>query len=130
MAKAKTGTDLRVASGIRPQTNRYYAKVALRYRLAAVVLGVVLALFCLAVLVLGSEYITYANLTYLVRDFDLTMGGRGEMAAVITYPRHEDMKFAPLIADDRNNYRDGKRCGKGNEHSSRKFSGESIAFFT
>ena len=30
MAKAKTGTDLRVSTGIRPQTNRYYAKVALR----------------------------------------------------------------------------------------------------
>ena len=95
MAKAKTGTDLRVSTGIRPQTNRYYAKVALRYRAAAVVLGVILALFCLAVLALGSEYITYDNLTYLARDFDLTMGGRGEMAAVITYPRHESMKFSP-----------------------------------
>ena len=58
MAKAKTGTDLRVASGIRPQTNRYYAKVALRYRMAAVAAGVILALFTLAVLVLGGEYIT------------------------------------------------------------------------
>ncbi len=95
MAKAKTGTDLRVASGIRPQTNRYYARVAMRYRVAAVVIGMILVLFCLAVLVLGSEYITYDNLTYLARDFDLTMGGRGELAAVITYPRHESMKFAP-----------------------------------
>ncbi|MBR4959545.1 MAG: hypothetical protein IKY52_01460 [Clostridia bacterium] len=95
MAKAKTGTDLRVASGIKPQTNRYYAKVALRYRMTAVAAGVLLVLFCLAVLVLGGEYITYDNLTYLARDFDLTMDGRSEMAAVISYPRHESMKFAP-----------------------------------
>lgn len=95
MARAKGGTDLRVSSGIRPQTNRYYARVALLYRTAAVVTGVVLALFCMVVLAVGSEYITYENLTYLARDFDLTMDGSGEMTSAVYYPRHESMKFAP-----------------------------------
>ncbi len=94
MAKTKTGTDLRVASGIKPQTNRYYARVALLYRTAAVVTGIVLVLFCMAVLALGRDYITYDNLTYLARDFDLTVKSGGDTAAMITYDRHESMKFA------------------------------------
>jgi len=96
MPKMKTepGTNVSVAGGIKPQTNRYYAKVALLYRTAAAVTGIFLALFCLAVLALGSEYITYDNLTYLARDFDLTVRNESEAAAVISYPRHETMKFA------------------------------------
>ncbi len=96
MPKMKTepGTNISVAGGIKPQTNRYYARVAVLYRTAAAVTGICLVLFCLAVLALGSEYITYDNLTYLARDFDLTVRSEGEAASVISYPRHETMKFA------------------------------------
>ena len=93
MPKTDPGTQIRVAGEIKPQTNRYYGKVALLYRGAAAVTAVVLVLFCLAVLALGSEYITYDNLTYLARDFDLTIHNRGDAAAVISYDRHETMKF-------------------------------------
>ena len=98
MPKAKTdpGTNVSVAGGIKPQTNRYYAKVAALYRTAAAVTAVCLVFFCMVVLAVGSEYITYDNLTYLARDFDLTIRSEGETAAVISYPRHESMKFAPF----------------------------------
>ena len=91
MPKMKTepGMQVRVAGGIKPQTNRYYAKVAALYRAAAAVTGVVLVLFCMLVLAVGNEYITYDNLTYLARDFDLTIRNEGETASVISYPRHE-----------------------------------------
>ena len=96
MPKMKTepGMQVRVAGGIKPQTNRYYAKVAALYRAAAAVTGVVLVLFCMLVLAVGNEYITYDNLTYLARDFDLTIRNEGETASVISYPRHEALKFA------------------------------------
>lgn len=97
MAKTKTapGTEIRVAGEIKPQTNRYYAKVAVRYRVAAVFSGILLVLFCMAVLALGREYITYDNLTYLARDFDMTVRENDAAISVISYPRHEFMKFEP-----------------------------------
>ncbi len=85
---------LRVSGKIRPQTNRYYARIARRYKTAAVCAFIVLALFCLTVLAVGSEYITYDNLTYLMRDFDLTMQNEKEAASTISYERHEGLQFA------------------------------------
>lgn len=97
MAKPKTspGTGLRVSGGIKPQTNRYYAKVSAAYRAMAAVAAVVLVLFCLLVLVVGREYITYDNLTYLARDFDLHMQNDSYEAATVTYSRHETLQFSP-----------------------------------
>ncbi len=90
----KADEALRVSGKIRPQTNRYYARIARRYKAAAVCTCIVLALFCLTVLAVGSEYITYDNLTYLVRDFDLTMQNEKEAASTISYERHEGLQFA------------------------------------
>lgn len=97
MADKRTAveTQLRVAGGIKPQTNRYYAKVAARYRVAAAGVGVVLVLFCLMVLAVGREYITYDNLMYLAKDFDLNMQNEDIEASEISYARHETLKFAP-----------------------------------
>jgi len=86
-------TALKVAGRIRPQTNRYYRKISLLYRAMAVVVTVVLVLFCMGVIAVGREYITYDNLVYLMRDFDLTMRGGEKTAAVISYPRHETLRF-------------------------------------
>ena len=96
MPKTDHETRISVAGGIKPQTNRYYGKIAALYRTAAAVTAVLLVLFSLAVLALGSEYITYDNLAYLARDFDLTIRSGEEAASVIAYDRHETMKFAPF----------------------------------
>ncbi len=84
-----------VAKKIKPQINRYYARIARRYKAAAVCTTIVLALFCLTVLAVGSEYITYDNLTYLARDFDLTMRSEEKAASIISYEQHEGLQFAP-----------------------------------
>ncbi len=89
------GGKLRVAGGIKPQTNRYYAKVSAAYRAMAAVVGVVLVLFCLLILAVGREYITYDNLTYLARDFDLHMQNNTSEAATVSYARHETLQFSP-----------------------------------
>ncbi|MBR5444830.1 MAG: hypothetical protein IKV57_01825 [Clostridia bacterium] len=94
MAKTKPGMELRVADGIHPQTNRYYAGLAKRYMAASRVFLILMMLFLLVVLTAGSEYITYDNLTYLARDFDLTIDGGNAFFTTISYPRHESMKFA------------------------------------
>lgn len=94
MAKTNPGMELRVADGIHPQTNRYYAGMAKRYRMAARVFLILMLLFVLVVLTAGSEYITYDNLTYLARDFDLTVDGGNAFFTTISYPRHESMKFS------------------------------------
>ncbi len=65
------------------------------YRAMAAVAAVVLVLFCLLVLAVGREYITYDNLTYLARDFDLHMLDAAYEAAVVNYARHETLQFAP-----------------------------------
>ncbi len=86
--------SLSVAGKIKPQTNRYYARIAKRYKAAAVCTFLVLVLFTLTVLALGTEYITYDNLTYLARDFDLTMRQEEKAASIISYERHEGLQFA------------------------------------
>jgi len=86
---------VQVSKKIKPQTNRYYGRVAVLYRLAAVVLGTLLVLFTMALMVVGRDYITYDNLAYLAKDFDMSVRSEGTAVSVVQYDRHENLLFAP-----------------------------------
>ncbi|MBQ7921035.1 MAG: hypothetical protein IJ325_00445 [Clostridia bacterium] len=90
------GQVVRVAGKIKPQVNRYYGRVALRYRMLGGVLAVMLGLFLVLVLAVYGEYITYDNLTYLARDFDLSIQTGSGSFTTITYPRQESLSFVPF----------------------------------
>lgn len=62
--------QLRVDDEIKIRENRYYLKVSERYRLAAFALFFVFIAFCGIILVRYSEYISYDNFVYLIRDLD------------------------------------------------------------
>lgn len=90
------GQAVSVAGKIRPQINRYYGRVALRYRMLGSVLAVALGLFLVMVLALYGEYITYDNLTYLARDFDLSVHADSSSFSTVTYARQESIAFVPF----------------------------------
>lgn len=89
------GEVVRVAGKIRPQINRYYGRVALRYRMLGGVLAVALGLFLALTLAVYGEYITYDNLTYLARDFDLSVHSDAGSFQTVTYARQESISFEP-----------------------------------
>ena len=94
--EAADGQAVRVAGKIKPQVNRYYGRVALRYRMFGCVLAVALGLFLVMVLALYGEYITYDNLTYLARDFDLSVHSDSSSFTTVTYARQESIAFVPF----------------------------------
>jgi len=53
----------------RGSENTYYKKVSKRYRNAKLLLSVLLVVFVVFAIILGSESLTYANLQYMLRNF-------------------------------------------------------------
>ncbi len=84
---------LRVAGKIPPQINRYYKTVSKAYRGIAIALLLLLVLFFLAVTMFFSDYVTYENIRYLVRDFGSMISSETEGFATIVYNGSEHMKF-------------------------------------
>lgn len=62
---------LRVDGEIKLRENRYYRIVSERYRLAGFALFLAFTVFCGVILVRYSDYISYDNFVYLIRDLDL-----------------------------------------------------------
>ncbi len=87
-------------TGEQAEHDRYYARVAARYRLAKYLTLFVLVLVLLAGLIMGSDSITYANFVYLLRDFDTVLDVvGGEDALTLRYSTMEDRQYLA--------YRDG-----------------------
>lgn len=88
--------SLRVSDTIVPQKNRYYLRVSRRWRLVGWGFAVLLGLFLVVTLTVYGKYITYDNLTYLARDFDLSVRTTDDVHTTVTYPRQETLAFAPF----------------------------------
>jgi len=84
---------LRVAGKIPPQINRYYRNVSRAYKGAAIALFLVLFLFFLAVTMFFSDYVTYENMRYLVRDFGAMMSSETDGFSTVVYNGSDSMKF-------------------------------------
>ena len=84
---------LRVAGRIPPQINTYYKKVAGVYKACGIALLLLLFLFFLAVTMFFSDYVTYENMRYLVRDFGTMMSSDSEGFAPVVYNGSANMKF-------------------------------------
>ncbi len=84
---------LRVAGKIPPQVNRYYVKVSKIYKGFAIALLLVLFLFFLAVTMFFSDYVTYENMRYLVRDFGAMMSSETDGFSSVVYNGSDSMKF-------------------------------------
>ena len=77
-----------------PQVNRYYRRTSRIYLAAGLILLVALLLYCIAAVALWGEYITYDNLTYLVRDWS-AMSFTGETSfSRLVYNAGENTRFA------------------------------------
>ena len=61
---------LRVDGEIKKRENKYYRKLSERYKVAGFVFFLVFVVFCGVMMLRYSEYITYDNFVYLIRDFD------------------------------------------------------------
>ena len=84
---------IRVDGKIRQRENRYYLKVAERYRAAGFIILLLLALFGGVMLMRYSEYITYDNFVYLLRDFDSSANGEQSSYSDIIYTAEDRMTF-------------------------------------
>ena len=97
MVKKKTApnteeTVIRVDGEIKRRENRYYAKVADRYRIGAFLIVLLLVVMGGVLMVLYGEHITYDNFVYMLRDFDSVTGG-GNGFSEVTFTAMEKMKF-------------------------------------
>lgn len=88
--------SLRVSDTIAPQKNRYYLRVSRRWRLVGWGFAALLGLYLVVTLTVYGKYITYDNLTYLARDFDLSVRTTDDVHTTVTYPRQETLAFAPF----------------------------------
>ena len=88
--------SLRVSDTIAPQKNRYYLRVSRRWRLVGWGFAVLLGLYLVVALSVYGKYITYDNLTYLARDFDLSVRAADGVHTTVTYPRQETLAFTPF----------------------------------
>ncbi len=88
--------SLRVSDTIAPQKNRYYLRVSRRWRLVGWGFAVLLGLYLVVALSVYGKYITYDNLTYLARDFDLSVRAADDVHTTVTYPRQETLAFTPF----------------------------------
>lgn len=84
---------LRVAGKIPPQVNRYYQKVSKAYKACGITLLLMLFLFFLAVTMFFSDYVTYENMRYLVRDFGAMMSSETGGFSTVVYNGSDSMKF-------------------------------------
>lgn len=90
---SKPQKPLRVAGKIPPRVNRYYQKVSKAYKGVGIALLLVLFLFFLAVTMFFSDYVTYENMRYLVRDFGAMITSETEGFTTIVYNGSDSMKF-------------------------------------
>ena len=88
--------SLRLSDTIVPQKNRYYLRVSRRWRMVGWLFAVALGMFLVVTLSVYGKYITYDNLTYLARDFDLSVRTTDDVHTTVTYPRQEKLAFAPF----------------------------------
>ncbi len=86
-------TALRVAGKIPPQINRYYKTVSKAYRGIGIGLLFAMFVFFLSVTMFFSDYVTYENMRYLVRDFGAMMTSEVSGFSSIVYNGSEHMKF-------------------------------------
>lgn len=84
---------LRVAGKIPPQVNRYYKKVSKVYKGFALALLFTVFLFFLTVTMFFSDYVTYENMRYLVRDFGAMMSSETDGFSTVVYNGSDSMKF-------------------------------------
>lgn len=85
---------LRVSSKIAPQITKYYLKISKRYQTACALFVIVLLVYLVFILSVYGEYITYANLQYLLRDID-TITSSGESSfSQIKYSGQNEQTFA------------------------------------
>ncbi len=84
---------LRVAGRIPPRVNRYYRRVSKCYRGIAIALLFTLFVFFLAVTLFWSDYVTYENMRYLVRDIGAMMSSETDGFASVVYNGSGSMKF-------------------------------------
>ena len=82
--------SLRVSDTIAPQKNRYYLRVSRRWRLVGWGFAVLLGLYLVVALSVYGKYITYDNLTYLARDFDLSVRAAYSRADPGQLPHRQD----------------------------------------
>ena len=71
---------IRVDGEIKRRENKYYRSLSERYRIAGFVFVLLFVVFCGVMMIRHSEYITYANFVYPIRDFDNM--GQGDGASV------------------------------------------------
>lgn len=93
MPVRKDKTAVSVADRIVPQVNRYYLKVSRRYMVLGIVLMLALIFYIVFVMLFCGEYVTYANLRYLVRDWNaMTMPGSEDFTKIV-YNGSDNTKF-------------------------------------
>ena len=88
--------SVRVSDTFVPQKNRYYLRVSRRWRMVGWIFAVALGMFLIVTLSVFGKYITYDNLTYLARDFDLSVRTTDDVHTTVTYPKQETLAFAPF----------------------------------
>ena len=93
-SRDKQNQKLSVANRIEPAVNRYYAKVSRRYLAAGILLTVLFALFVFGAFAFGSDYITYENMRYLVRDLGTAADEGARTFDRIVYNGSQDTEFA------------------------------------
>lgn len=84
---------VRVDGKVRSRENRYYLKVADRYRAVGFIILFILVLFGGVMLMNYGEYITYDNFVYLLRDFDGGVDSDAQTYDDIVYTAEERMSF-------------------------------------
>lgn len=84
---------LRVAGKIPPQINKYYRSVSKAYRGIAIALLIVLSVFFITVTIFFSDYVTYENLRYLVKDFGAMSTAETDGFSSVVYNGSSSMKF-------------------------------------
>lgn len=91
---SRTEEKLAVAGKIEPEVNRHYARVAKRYAAAGIICMILFVAYLLGLIVFGSEYITYDNMRYLIRDFGTAAGEGAREFGKIVYNGSADTVFA------------------------------------
>jgi len=76
---------IRVDGEIKRRQNKYYSKLAERFRIAGFAFFLMFVLFCGVMMVRYSEYITYDNFVYLIRDFDSMDRTGTDLVSEITF---------------------------------------------
>ena len=81
------------AFGAHTDDDSYYGSIAIYYRLASVVLGVLAALLVVIFLIVGYKELTYNNIHYFIKDFNSVIDSDLFDADVIEYGTGENRKY-------------------------------------